>query len=92
MTKEDISINLYRFKPSDRATIKILSLQKEYSSLVIEAINEYLEIWDKSDWIDEYVIEILAKWCSSELDKNILDNIKIADKPASKIFQNNLRD
>lgn len=77
------------FRPSER---KELLKQSKLDPQVFQgALREYLDVWARADWLEEYNVERVGRWvgknCSSELVskiKKMAEQSKVANGSADK--------
>lgn len=85
---------LYRFRPSDRAKLLEAMKDEHECDQLFEDLVEYIRIWEESDWLDDYVIELIAKWFAHNAPEALLDRLHFfaedSDSAARKTFRNGL--
>lgn len=63
------------FKPSDRRAIRQAMSSAEGQTVFIEALMEFLAVWEKSDWLEDYNVERVAIWLSINAPVSLRANI-----------------
>lgn len=63
------------FKRSDRIELRRLAASEGGDDVFVEALQMFLERWDRADWIEAYNIERVAKWCARHLDRSLQDRL-----------------
>ncbi|TCQ24851.1 hypothetical protein [Rhizobium sp. PP-CC-3G-465] len=62
---EDVQILISRlgtFRPSDRSVLDRHFDDMARQQIAVEAVKEFVRIWERADWLEAYSIERIGKW------------------------------
>lgn len=68
---------LYTFRPSDRVRLLALMEDEQECDQIYEDFVEYITVWEKADWLDDYAIERIANWFRLNAPQPLVDRLII---------------
>jgi hypothetical protein len=77
---EDVKILISRlgtFRPSDRSVLDRHFDDASTREIAVDAVKEFVSIWERADWLEAYSIERIGKWIAkykSETIVSLFDN------------------
>nr|WP_316653271.1 hypothetical protein [uncultured Gellertiella sp.] len=59
------------FRPSDKAALQAALLDSASRARALDAVREFVTIWENADWLEAYSIERIGKWIGKTLPPEI---------------------
>jgi len=72
---EDIKILISRlgtFRPSDRSVLGRHFDDASTRKVAVDAVKEFVQIWERADWLEAYSIERIGKWIAKYQPSDIV--------------------
>lgn len=83
---DDVKILISRlgtFRPSDRSVLGEHFSNSNTRSVAVDAVKEFVLIWEKADWLEAYSIERIGKWIAKYQSQEIISLFDAWSKEAS---------